>query len=222
MKMMTPNVALSITLLLCLFYTVQSQQPFPMSRTEKELRKNLTEIIQYIVHPNATISEDLVNFALATGREPQTQQERLTYLDLIKTIARGTPEFIKDFKNVVVLADGTKFESVDEMRFDKTITDRSLLYLKNGLPTTTVAPGNNMAPKTGTDSNNANTNVANTGAGTVNTNPIVGNANNVQNGQTGLFGQVPGTPEPMLSMFDVFQWMGGNNQWMGGNNQWMG
>lgn len=73
---------------------------------------------------------DLINYALVSGGEPKTQEERMVYLRMMKKIARNTPEFMKKFTTTTTLPGGFKSETVDEMGIDAHITSRAMQYVQ--------------------------------------------------------------------------------------------
>lgn len=82
----------------------------------------------------------------------------MAYLNIMKQIARETPEVVKEFTKTVTKPDGTKVESLDGVGIDARITMRAMQYIQDpnaassgtqsstptaALPTTTAAPTTN-------------------------------------------------------------------------------
>lgn len=98
---------------------------------ERQVRANLTKLVKFVVHPSAEPNTDLINLAFASGGSPKTHEERMTYLNILKQIARATPELVKEFTKTVTKADGTKVETLDGTGIDARVTMRALQYLQN-------------------------------------------------------------------------------------------
>lgn len=98
---------------------------------EKQIWDTLSRLVRYTLAESAKPTQHLVNLALAAGGFPKTQAERMTYLKVLKQIARDTPEATRNFTKNITKADGTKVESLDEIGLDARITVRALEFLEN-------------------------------------------------------------------------------------------
>lgn len=179
-------------------------QPAHISPVEQDLRKNLTKLIKFVVHPSAEISEELVNFALAAGGAPRTQDERLVYIGMMKKIARNTTEAIKNFTTTVTLADGTKIDNIDEAALDGHITTRAIEYVEKQKA--------NRANTPTTSGNTASNGVASTGGSNI-APDLAANTNNFifSNGQQGGGFQDGGFFPATQGPFGMFDMQGANN-----------
>lgn len=90
---------------------------------ESQARSQLTPIVRYVVGDTATPSPEMVNFAVIAGSAPVTQTEKDAYLDMMKRVARRTPEVLVKF---IELKNGTT--SVNENKLDAHITKRAMQY----------------------------------------------------------------------------------------------
>ena len=95
-----------------------------------QLRANLTKLVQFVIHPSATPSMDLINYALVAGGQPKTQAERDAYLSMMKKIAREIPELVKQFTTTETLPNGQKVEKLDNSGLDARITMRAIQYVQ--------------------------------------------------------------------------------------------
>lgn len=116
-------------------FTVQCQ-----TSVEREVRANLTKLVKFVVGEAAEPNTDLINLAFASGGSPKTQEERIAYLNIMKQIARATPEVVKNFTTTVTQADGTKLETIDETALDAQITIRAMQYVQKDKETSNPAP----------------------------------------------------------------------------------
>ncbi|XP_060580701.1 uncharacterized protein LOC132737431 isoform X2 [Ruditapes philippinarum] len=123
---------LTITVLVALatIISVQCQDVSYITPTERQLRANLTQLVQFVLHPSATPSMDLINYALVAGGQPKTQAERDAYLGMMKKMARDIPELVKQFTITETLPGGTKIEKLDNSALDAQIIRRAVQYVK--------------------------------------------------------------------------------------------
>lgn len=90
---------------------------------ESQARSQLTPIVRYVVGDTATPSPEMVNFAVIAGSAPVTQTEKDAYLDMMKRVARKTPEVLVKF---IESKNGTF--AVNEQKLDNHITKRAMQY----------------------------------------------------------------------------------------------
>ncbi|XP_045199163.2 uncharacterized protein LOC123553525 [Mercenaria mercenaria] len=116
--------------LIVAFSFVHSQQTSSKSPLEKQLRANLTKLVQFVIHPTAKPSTELISHALAAGSIPTTEMERVAYLGILQRIARNTPELVKQFTTVTSNPDGAQTKSVDEIGLSSYVVMRALQYVQ--------------------------------------------------------------------------------------------
>ncbi|XP_045201923.2 uncharacterized protein LOC123555335 [Mercenaria mercenaria] len=189
------GIMLAILVTIVAFSSVQGQEF--ITPTERALRANLTKLVQYVVHPSAEPSMDLINYALVAGGQPKNQAERMAYLGLMKKIARGIPELVKQFTTTTTLPGGIKSETLDESGLDARITMRAMQYVQKqkeeaaaaksatGIGAVSTASGSNATVSTGVSSAatglTPNTGAISTVSGSHETPIVPASVGNIQN-----------------------------------------
>lgn len=88
----------------------------------------LVQAVKFVVGQTATPSPEMMQYGMAMRSEPRTQAERDVYLDLMKTVARRTPEVLMKYMKTETHKNGTRSYSIDFFALDAAITRRALLY----------------------------------------------------------------------------------------------
>jgi hypothetical protein len=91
---------------------------------ENQAKAALAPIVKYVVGNTATPSPEMVNFAVIAGSAPVTQTEKNAYLDMMKKVARRTPEVIMQFLKL----EKNGSYVLDEFGLDAHITKRAMQF----------------------------------------------------------------------------------------------
>lgn len=94
---------------------------------ENQARAALMRTVKFVVGETATPSPEMVSFAVVAGASPTTQGERDAYLDMMKKIARQTPEVAQNFLKTENV-NGTQTLKLDDIKLDAHITKRAMMY----------------------------------------------------------------------------------------------
>lgn len=88
----------------------------------------LVQAVKFVVGQSATPSPEMMQYGMAMRSEPRNQAERNVYLEMMKTVARRTPEVLMKYMKTEVHKNGTRNYYIDFVALDAAITRRSLLY----------------------------------------------------------------------------------------------
>lgn len=91
---------------------------------ENQAKAQLTPIVKFVVGQTATPSPEMVNFAVIAGSAPSTQGEKNVYLDMMKQVARRTPEVLLQF----IKKDKNGVPQLDEQKMDSHIMKRAMQF----------------------------------------------------------------------------------------------
>lgn len=95
--------------------------------TEMMVRMEVDRAVRFIVGNTAKPSQEMIDFAVALGREPKTQEERDIYLEFMKQTARQTPEVLAKYIDITTV-NGLPSFSVDYVKLDAAVIRRALMY----------------------------------------------------------------------------------------------
>ncbi|XP_045162283.2 uncharacterized protein LOC128545833 [Mercenaria mercenaria] len=88
----------------------------------------LNGAVKFIVGETATPSPEMVNYGMAMRSEPRNQAERDVYVEMMKRVARRTPEVVRKYTKTETHKNGTKSHTVDFIALDADIIRKSILY----------------------------------------------------------------------------------------------
>lgn len=88
----------------------------------------LARATRFIVDPAAKPSPEMLDFAMFMRRAPRTKEERDAYLELMKQVARRTPEYLYKYVKEEKHKNGTSTAKIDFYALEADVVRRALVY----------------------------------------------------------------------------------------------
>lgn len=88
----------------------------------------LTRATKFIVDPAATPSPEMLDYAIFMRRAPRTKEERDVYIDMMKQVARRTPEYLFKYVKEEKHKNGTVTAHIDFYALEADVVRRALVY----------------------------------------------------------------------------------------------